>query len=47
MSKPLSRELAGQRSARRGSYRVIFAVDDDRHLIEILHISHRAHACRT
>lgn len=47
VSKPLFRELAGQRSARRGSYRIVFRVDDDARLIEILRVSHRRHAYRT
>lgn len=47
VSKPLFRELAGQRAARRGAYRIVFRVDDDTQLIEVLHISHRAHVYRS
>lgn len=47
LSKPLFRELADQRSARRGSYRIVFRIDDDKRLIEILRVSHRRHAYRT
>jgi mRNA-degrading endonuclease RelE of RelBE toxin-antitoxin system len=47
VSKPLFRELAGQRSARRGSYRIVFRVNDDKRLIEVLRVSHRGHAYRT
>lgn len=47
LSKPLQRELAGQRSARRGGYRIIFRVDEDRHRIEILHIGYRGHVYGT
>lgn len=47
VSKPLVGELAGARSARRGSYRIIFRIDDERHLVEVLHIAHRSHAYRT
>lgn len=47
VSNPLFRELAGQRSARRGSYRVVFRVNNDERLIEVLRISHRGHAYRT
>lgn len=47
VSKPLFRELADQRAARRGSYRVIFRVDDETRLIEVLRVSHRGHAYRT
>lgn len=47
VSKPLFRELAGQRSARRGAYRIIIRIDDDRRLVEVLRVSHRRHAYRT
>jgi mRNA-degrading endonuclease RelE of RelBE toxin-antitoxin system len=46
VSKPLFRELAGQRAARRGSYRIVFRISDAARLIEVLRISHRAHAYR-
>lgn len=46
VSKPLVRELTGQRSARRGSYRIIVRVDEENRLVEVLHVSHRAHAYR-
>jgi mRNA-degrading endonuclease RelE of RelBE toxin-antitoxin system len=47
VSKPLFRELAGQRSARRGSYRVVFRVTEDKRLIEVLRVGHRGHVYRT
>lgn len=34
-------QLTGLRSARRGSYRVIYRVDDDQRMIEVVHIDHR------
>jgi len=34
-------QLAGLRSARRGSYRIIYRVDDRQDRIEIIHIDHR------
>lgn len=46
VSKPLVRELAGQRSARRGAYRVVLRVDDEARVIEVLRVSHRARAYR-
>ena len=33
--------LAGLRWARRGSYRVIYRIDDDHTRIEVVHIDHR------
>ena len=35
-------KLAGLRSARRGDYRVIYRIDDQRHLVTVLAIEHRS-----
>ena len=42
MGKPLRLELQGLYSARRGDYRVIYRIDDDRRRAEIVAIEHRA-----
>ena len=42
VGKPLRAELSGSHSARRGDYRVIYAIDDVRHLIAIEHIGRRS-----
>ena len=47
VGKPLERELAGSFSARRGSYRILYDIDDGNHRVLILRIAHRAHAYRT
>lgn len=47
LSKPLTGELAGYRSARRGDYRVIIRLDEDAHTVLIVHIDHRADVYRT
>jgi mRNA interferase RelE/StbE len=39
---PLQRELAGLWSARRGSYRVVYEIDDDARVVKALRIDHRA-----
>ena len=39
-------QLAGLRSARRGSYRVIYKMDEDRNRIDIVHIDHRGDVYR-
>jgi mRNA interferase RelE/StbE len=39
---PLLRELAGLWSARRGSYRIVYEIDDQRNEITMLRIDHRA-----
>jgi mRNA-degrading endonuclease RelE of RelBE toxin-antitoxin system len=41
LGKPLRDELAGSRSARRGDYRVIYAIREDHHRIDIEHIDRR------
>ena len=47
VGKPLERELAGSFSARRGSYRILYDIDDGNHRVLILRIAHRAHLYRT
>ncbi len=43
---PLQRELAGMRSARRGSYRVVYEIDEAQRLVIVLRIEHRSTAYR-
>jgi len=42
VGKPLVRKLAGYWSARRGAYRVIYAIDEGRSLVLVVRIEHRA-----
>ena len=42
----LQRELSGMRSARRGVYRIIYEIDDDKHLVIVHRIEHRSTAYR-
>jgi mRNA-degrading endonuclease RelE of RelBE toxin-antitoxin system len=46
VGKPLTLGLTGLHSARRGDYRVIYRIDDDAQVVEILAIEHRADAYR-
>ncbi|MTD58067.1 type II toxin-antitoxin system RelE family toxin [Amycolatopsis pithecellobii] len=46
LGKPLVGEFAGTYSARRGPYRVLYEIDDEEIVIELLHIDHRAHVYR-
>ena len=39
---PLQRELAGLWAARRGPYRVVYEVDDDRQTVSVVRIDHRS-----
>jgi mRNA interferase RelE/StbE len=47
VGKPLTRELAGYHSARRGAYRVIYRIDDITHTIHVVRIDHRADVYHT
>lgn len=46
VGKPLIGELAGSRSARRGSYRIVYSIDEDARRILIEHIDHRSSVYR-
>jgi mRNA-degrading endonuclease RelE of RelBE toxin-antitoxin system len=41
VGKPLTRELAGYHSARRGGYRVSYRVDDAARTLHVVRIDHR------
>ena len=41
VGKPLGDRLAGRYSARRGEFRVIYRVVDDRIVVRVIHIAHR------
>lgn len=47
VGKPLRNELAGTYSARRGEFRVIYDVDDDRIRVEVISVRHRRDVYRT
>jgi len=47
VGKPLERELAGSYSARRGSYRILYDIDDTKNQVGILRVAHRADVYRT
>lgn len=46
LGKPLHGELAGLHSARRGDYRVVYAIIEDAHCIEVVHIDRRSDVYR-
>lgn len=46
VGKPLQRDLTGYWSARRGSYRVIDRLDEERHEIRVVRIEHRSDVYR-
>lgn len=46
LGKPLRFELEGRWAARRGPYRVIYALDEKAHTVIVLAVAHRADAYR-
>ena len=46
VGKALERELAGSFSARRGSYRILYDIDDEANRVLILRVAHRADVYR-
>jgi mRNA interferase RelE/StbE len=42
VGKPLKLGLEGLRSARRGDYRIIYRIDDERRLVIVMAIEHRS-----
>jgi mRNA interferase RelE/StbE len=42
VGKPLRNELTGLRSARRGDYRVVYAIDADARHVQIVHVDRRS-----
>lgn len=47
VGKPLRGDLAGVHSARRGTYRVLYRINDARHEVVVVRIDHRRSAYRT
>ena len=46
VGKPLRRQLAGLYSARRGTFRVLYRIDDAEHLVTVVRVEHRADVYR-
>lgn len=46
VGKPLRGELAGQHSARRGPYRLLYRIDDEGGIVWVHRIDHRAYVYR-
>jgi mRNA interferase RelE/StbE len=46
VGKPLVRQLAGYWSARRGAYRIVYAIDETNSLVLVVRIEHRADVYR-
>ena len=46
VGKPLYGPLAGCRGARRGTYRIVYRIDEDNHIVHALDIDHRSEIYR-
>jgi mRNA-degrading endonuclease RelE of RelBE toxin-antitoxin system len=46
VGKPLCRELTGYLAARRGSYRVVYRLDEKTGTVMVVRLDHRAAVCR-
>ncbi|HVA59054.1 MAG TPA: type II toxin-antitoxin system RelE/ParE family toxin [Mycobacteriales bacterium] len=46
VGRPLHLELAGRHAARRGSYRVVYRIDDDQRRVRVESIDHRSDVYR-
>ena len=42
VGKPLFGPLAGCHGARRGTYRIVYRIDDDTHTVQVLDVDHRS-----
>jgi mRNA interferase RelE/StbE len=47
VGKPLNEPFDGYQSARRGTYRIIYRLNEDKHTVEIYSIRHRRDSYRT
>ena len=47
VGKPLQRELAGYRSARRGAYRIVYRLAQDANMVRVVRIEHRSDVYRS
>ena len=47
VGKELAAPLAGRFSARRGTYRVIYHIDDDQRVVTVVQVAHRKEAYRS
>ncbi len=47
VGKPLLRDLTGYMAARRGAYRIIYRINEERTTVEVLRIDHRSSIYRS
>ena len=47
VGKPLLRELSGYFAARRGVYRIIYRINEEERIVEVVRIDHRSRVYRS
>ncbi len=47
VGKPLSRELSGYMTVRRGAYRVVYRINEEANAVEVVRIDHRSRVYRS
>ena len=47
VGKPLQQELTGLHVARRGTFRVVYKINDDEHIVDVIDVGHRADIYRS
>lgn len=47
VGRPLQRELSGLYAARRGTFRIVYRIDDAERLVEVIDVAHRADIYRS
>jgi len=47
VGKPLTRELVGYHSARRGAYRVVYRIDENTRVVHVVRVDHRGDIYRS
>jgi len=47
VGKPLDAPFDGYRSARRGTYRIVYRINEEKHTVEVYSIRHRRDTYRT
>lgn len=47
VGKPLFGPLAGCHAARRGTYRIVYRIEEERHIVQVLDVARRADAYRS
>lgn len=47
VGRPLRYDLTGRHAARRGAFRVVYRINEDQNVVEVIDVAHRADIYRT